>query len=272
MILKRLTRDKEIARTIIDLGAIPDIVSILDDKVCTLQKLSAEVIANLCKVKKTRKIVRKTGGLPKLVNENQLLQNFLKSWSIDDDSILRNLKWAKFAPQISLLEVPSVSLLKTRASESQAKDREIIDVVEAACKALWSVSVSDKNKLEIHRLHAIKHFAKLLRSYHEDIKIATLGVITQCATLVSLLSSRVCRLRDLTYYLRFFLFAEWFSNSFTEWGYDWIHRRIFIEREWRNKETLRSYHFRSNAHFFLHDLPLLPKGCLEKLGSTLLPN
>ena len=64
------------ARTVTNLGAIPDIITILNDKICTLQKLSAEIIANLCKVKKTRKIVRKAGGLPKLVNENLFLNIF----------------------------------------------------------------------------------------------------------------------------------------------------------------------------------------------------
>ncbi len=59
-----------------------------------------------------------------------------------------------------------------------------MEVVGAACQALWAVSMSLKCKLELHKLDVVKYFAKLLQSRHEEIIIATLGAITQCATQV----------------------------------------------------------------------------------------
>lgn len=75
-------------------------------------------------------------------------------------------------------------LLKVKSAELDVKDQEIIEVVKAACNAIWAVSISFKNKLEIQKLGALKHFHKLLQSCHEEIIISTLGIITQCATQV----------------------------------------------------------------------------------------
>lgn len=76
LILKNITINPDIAKNVTDLGAIPNIITILDDDFCTLQKLAAEIIANISKFKKPRKIVRKTGGLPKLVSERYLIDVF----------------------------------------------------------------------------------------------------------------------------------------------------------------------------------------------------
>ncbi|XP_065216808.1 armadillo repeat-containing protein gudu isoform X2 [Planococcus citri] len=149
LILKNITINPDIAKSITDLGAVPDIIVILDDDLSTLQKLAAEIISNISKFKKPRKIVRKTGGLPKLIN---------------------------------LLNVPE-HVLKTNKQDLNMKDQEIVDVVCATCTALWAVSQSFKSKIEIYKLNAVKYFGKLLQSCHEQIIIATLGAITQCATL-----------------------------------------------------------------------------------------
>lgn len=75
-------------------------------------------------------------------------------------------------------------LLKVKSADLDVKDQEVIEVVKAACNAIWAVSMSFKSKLEIHKLGAIKHFRKLLQSCHEEIIISTLGIITQCAAQV----------------------------------------------------------------------------------------
>lgn len=80
--------------------------------------------------------------------------------------------------------MPSVTLLKSKKSDLNAKDQEIINVVGAACKAIWAVSMSKKSQLKIYELDAIKHFTKLLQSCHEDIINSTLGAITNCASVV----------------------------------------------------------------------------------------
>lgn len=75
LILKHITESKEIAKNIADLGAVPNIVTILDERHRMLQKLAAEIIANVSKRRKPRRIVRKSGGLPKLVFKIALLND-----------------------------------------------------------------------------------------------------------------------------------------------------------------------------------------------------
>lgn len=50
-----------------DLGCVPLLVKLLGDPSQALQALSATTIANVARIKKARKIVRKCNGLPKLV-------------------------------------------------------------------------------------------------------------------------------------------------------------------------------------------------------------
>lgn len=85
--------------------------------------------------------------------------------------------------QVRLLQVSDI-ILKTKRKDLNLEDLEILDAGCAACRAIWAVSESYKSKEEIYRLNAVPYFAKLLNCCHEEMVIATLGAITQCASQV----------------------------------------------------------------------------------------
>lgn len=74
--------------------------------------------------------------------------------------------------------------MKTKKKDLNPDDQETVDAGCAACKAIWAVSESYKSKEEIYKLNAVPYFAKLLNCCHEEMVIATLGAITQCASQV----------------------------------------------------------------------------------------
>lgn len=58
-------------RNLTNLGAIPILVKLLSDRSPDLQILSAETLANVAKIRKGRKFIRKAGGIKLMVNKNQ---------------------------------------------------------------------------------------------------------------------------------------------------------------------------------------------------------
>lgn len=66
-VLQVISLNIDCRRAITDLGGVQQLVDILDDPARDLQILAAGTIANVCKIRKARKIVRKSGGIPKLV-------------------------------------------------------------------------------------------------------------------------------------------------------------------------------------------------------------
>lgn len=55
-------------RNLTNLGAVPILVKLLSDRSLDLQILSAETLANVAKIKKGRKFIRKAGGIKLMVN------------------------------------------------------------------------------------------------------------------------------------------------------------------------------------------------------------
>jgi hypothetical protein len=66
-VLSEISQNADIRRGIADLGAIPILVTILSDQARDLQILAAETIANIGKICKARRAIRKCSGIPKLV-------------------------------------------------------------------------------------------------------------------------------------------------------------------------------------------------------------
>lgn len=58
-------------RNLTNLGAIPILVKLLADRSVDLQILSAETLANVAKIRKGRKFIRKAGGIKLMVNKNE---------------------------------------------------------------------------------------------------------------------------------------------------------------------------------------------------------
>lgn len=67
-VLQEITSNPDIRKKVTDLGTVPLLVVILSDPTRELQILAAETIANLGKIRKARKFVRKHNGIPKLVD------------------------------------------------------------------------------------------------------------------------------------------------------------------------------------------------------------
>lgn len=67
-VLKDITANIEIRKKVTDLGAIPLMVGLLSDPARDVQILAAETIANLGRIRKSRKFCRKFGGIPKLID------------------------------------------------------------------------------------------------------------------------------------------------------------------------------------------------------------
>lgn len=67
-ILARISSSSVIQKSIVDLDGIPLLVNILCEPALDLKIMAAETISNVAKVRLARKLVRKCGGIPKLID------------------------------------------------------------------------------------------------------------------------------------------------------------------------------------------------------------
>ena len=107
-ILKDISQSRPISRSLTDLGAIQSLIGLLSSTVPDLQCLSAETIANIAKLTRARRLVRKDGGIAKFV---------------------------------SLMNIPSnanIDVLK--------EDKQAVELLRCAALGLCSLSKSKKNK------------------------------------------------------------------------------------------------------------------------------
>ncbi|KAK9965583.1 hypothetical protein ABG768_004666 [Culter alburnus] len=142
-ILKEISCNSQIRRTIADLGGLQTMVSILDSPDKELKCLAAETIANVAKFRRARRTVRQHGGIKRLVE---------------------------------LLDcVPDgVSL-----SKEQERD---VEVARCGALALWSCSKSTWNKEAIRRAGGIPLLARLLKSPQKNMLIPVVGTLQECAS------------------------------------------------------------------------------------------
>ncbi|XP_064646544.1 outer dynein arm-docking complex subunit 2-like isoform X2 [Lineus longissimus] len=142
-ILREISKNSQIRRSIADLGGLQTMVRILRDPNKDLKCLAAETIANVAKFRRARRTVRQHGGIRKLVG---------------------------------LLDC--VSVATNKGSENE-KD---IEVARSGALALWSCSKSTKNKQAMRKAGAIPLLAKLLKSTHENMLIPVVGTLQECAS------------------------------------------------------------------------------------------
>ncbi|XP_025411817.1 armadillo repeat-containing protein gudu-like [Sipha flava] len=135
-------------RNLTNLGAIPILVKLLADRSIDLQILSAETLANVAKIRKGRKFIRKAGGIKLMVN---------------------------------YMDVP-LQVLKTESEMLPAIQQKSFSLLRNCSKALWFMSKSDKNKDVMRQSGIIPVLAKLLTSVHEDVVSYIMGIIVNCAT------------------------------------------------------------------------------------------
>lgn len=67
-ILRKISHNVQIRRTIVDMGGLQRIMKILDSPVKDLRALAAETIANVARFRRARRTVRRYGGIKKLVS------------------------------------------------------------------------------------------------------------------------------------------------------------------------------------------------------------
>jgi len=73
-VLSKISQNAHIRRGVTDLGVIPILLVILSEQDRGLQILAAETIANVGKIHKARRAVRKCNGIPKLVTTVSLFR------------------------------------------------------------------------------------------------------------------------------------------------------------------------------------------------------
>ncbi|XP_017781924.1 PREDICTED: armadillo repeat-containing protein 4 [Nicrophorus vespilloides] len=146
-VLTELSQNMEIRRCITDLGGIPLLLKNLTIPARDLQIHVGETLYNVAQISKARKHVRKYNGIEKLVD---------------------------------LLDI-SEHLLLTPLEELNADSRLCVGVVQAAARALWSVSRSSKNIQVMMKSGIIPLIARLLHCVHMGVIIPSVGVIAQCS-------------------------------------------------------------------------------------------
>ncbi|KAM6900499.1 outer dynein arm-docking complex subunit 2 [Xenentodon cancila] len=141
-ILKQISHNPQIRRSIVDTSGLQSIVKILDSTCKDLKALAAESIANVAIFRRARRTVRQHGGIEKLV---QLLAS-----------------------------VPNIAELST----DQDMD---VEVARCGALALWSCSRSTKNKEAIRKAGGIPLLGHLLQSPNENMLIPVVGILQECA-------------------------------------------------------------------------------------------
>lgn len=67
-ILTKISESIDVQRSVVDLDGIPLLINILAEPPLNLKTMAAETLANVAKIKFARRLIRKCGGIPKLVD------------------------------------------------------------------------------------------------------------------------------------------------------------------------------------------------------------
>ena len=121
-------------------------IGILGDTSQDLQLLATETLANLAKFKRARRVVRKHGGIPKLVD---LLD-------VDTERYIDDAEDIKEPEELEEEE-------QTRHKDDDSDLTLAIKVARGAAHALWALSKSKRNKAVIKRAGGLPLLAKLVK-------------------------------------------------------------------------------------------------------------
>lgn len=67
-ILAQISSAPEIQKSIVDSDGIPLLMNILSEPIISLKTMAAETLANVARIRIARKLIRMSGGIPKLVD------------------------------------------------------------------------------------------------------------------------------------------------------------------------------------------------------------
>lgn len=129
-------------------------IGILGDTSQDLQLLATETLANLAKFKRARRVVRKHGGIPKLVD---LLDVDTERY-IDDSEDIKEPEELEEEEQ-------------TRHKDDDSDLTLAIKVARGAAHALWALSKSKRNKAVIKRAGGLPLLAKLVKMRYSTSSI-----------------------------------------------------------------------------------------------------
>ena len=141
-------------------------IGILGDPSQDLQLLATETIANLAKFKRARRVVRKHGGIPKLVD-------------------LLDVDTQKYIDEVSddIKEPTEEDEEEEKTHKDDDSDLTLaIKVARGAAHALWALSKSKRNKAVIKRAGGLPLLAKLVKMRHISILIPVIGTLQECAS------------------------------------------------------------------------------------------
>lgn len=141
-ILKKLTRNIDYRRYVIDLHAIEALVVALEEPAADVKALAADILANLAKIRLARKLIRNIGAIPKIID--------LMDCSLD---VLRR---AKHPPQ------------------SVAADQ--LALAAAGTNAMSCLMNSKRNGKMAEKYGLIRITTNLLKSTHASIIIPALRI------------------------------------------------------------------------------------------------
>lgn len=167
--------NSEIRKLLVDFDAIPLLVAILVEPILDLKRMAAgtnsvqikfklfqsfqlnfgyyiisfaETLSNVAKVRLAQKLVRKFGGIARLVD---------------------------------LLDI-KLDILLTPRDQLTGDQIEQIDTACAGARALCSLSESRKNKEHMRKAGLVPLVSRLLKSVHIDLIIPIMGTCQQCAS------------------------------------------------------------------------------------------
>ena len=141
-------------------------IGILGDTSQDLQLLATETLANLAKFKRARRVVRKHGGIPKLVD-------------------LLDVDTQRYIEDADDLKEPEELLEEEEERTHKDDDSDLtlaIKVARGAAHALWALSKSKRNKAVIKRAGGLPLLAKLVKMRHISILIPVIGTLQECAS------------------------------------------------------------------------------------------
>ncbi|XP_031549990.1 armadillo repeat-containing protein 4-like [Actinia tenebrosa] len=147
ILLPLTTNSKYNINIIIKLGGVPIMVDLVANGGKEVQGLAAATLANLAMSSRARNILRRCGGIQKMV---KLLR-------------LQNEQ------------------AKNNPSKSQEQKKMDLEVYRCAALALWSCSKSRCSRTTIYKTGSVPLLAKLIQIDREEILIPVIGLVQECA-------------------------------------------------------------------------------------------
>ncbi|XP_028514589.1 armadillo repeat-containing protein 4 isoform X3 [Exaiptasia diaphana] len=147
LLLPLTTNSKYNINTIIRLGGVPVVIELVTTGGQEIQGLAAATLANLARSSKARNILRRCGGIKKMV------------------------------------DLLNVEAEKGRRKQSKSHEQQTLDMEVARCAALalWSCSKSRNNRTAIFKAGSVPLLAELIKIDKEDILIPIVGLMQECA-------------------------------------------------------------------------------------------